>query len=144
MMMSFRTKEKGHPTNVVEKILALVTPNGFSPKKHSIRGGEQWKADMPIHMYTGAFSRYRQFNKGIPELEKVISVQTIEILYENVDSEFPNIYIDGRKFSIFQNADLPTLERLVSNEGGGTFSKFIDRFSWDFSGQIVHWTTERY
>ena len=148
MVLGFKTHIKGKPTHFVQKILAC-NPGGyadaFKPKKHSIRGGERWKPGMKIHMAIGVRTKdYFQFNGDGIGLDKVISTQKIEIKYENSNSDFPTVIIDGRRFNIFVNADVPVLERLALNDGFESFGNFLDWFSSDFSGQIIHWTDERY
>lgn len=148
MVLGFKTHIKGKPTHFVQKILAC-NPGGyadaFAPKKHSIRGGERWKPGMKIHMAIGVRTKdYFQFNGDGIGLDKVISTQKIEIKYENSNSDFPTVIIDGKRFNIFVNADVPVLERLALNDGFESFGKFLDWFSSDFSGQIIHWTDEWY
>lgn len=148
MVLGFKTHIKGKPTHFVQKILAC-NPGGyadtFKPKKHSIRGGFRWKPGMKIHMAIGVRTKdYSQFNGDGIGLDTVISTQNIEIKYENSNSDFPTIIIDGRRFNIFVNADVPVLERLALNDGFESFGNFLDWFSSDFSGQIIHWTDERY
>lgn len=147
MILSFKTHIDVKPTHFVEKILACspLCYSFYKPKKHTIRKGMRWKAGMDIHMATGVRTKkYCRFNGGEIGLDKVISTQRIEIRYENRHSDFPNIYIDGRQFSIFQKADIPVLERLAINDGFDSFGKFLDWFSEDFEGQIIHWTDETY
>lgn len=148
MVLGFKTQIGNEPTYFVQKILACKVvdiANAFRPKKHSIRAGHRWKAGMKIHMATGVRTKqYFQFNGDGIGLDRVVSTQSIEIKYENTSSDFPNIYIDGKKFSFFVNDDIPTLERLALNDGFDSFSKFLDYFPSDFSGQIIHWTDELY
>lgn len=148
MVLGFKTQIDSKPTYFVQKILACkiaVHADAFHPKRHTIRAGERWKAGMKIHMAVGVRTKkYFQFNGDGIGLDRVVSTQKIQIKYENSNSDFPSIYIDGRKFSIFVNEDVPVLERLALNDGFDSFGKFLDWFSSDFSGQIIHWTDEWY
>lgn len=148
MILGFKTQIGGKPTYFVQKILACKMADYqdvFHPKKHTIRAGERWKAGMKIHMAIGVRTKkYFQFNGDGIGLDKVVSTQNIEIKYENTNSDFPTVYIDGQKFSIFVTDDAPVLIRLALNDGFDSFGKFLDWFSSDFSGQIIHWTDEQY
>ena len=106
MILGFKTQFPDKtPTFFPEKILACTfRDNSFylmhRPKKHTIRSGQRWKAGMPIHMATGVRSKaYRQFNKNVPGLNKVISVQKIQIKWDNPvgDPRYDfNIWVDDR------------------------------------------------
>ena len=100
---------------------------------------------MKIHMAVGVRTKnYFQFNGDGIGLDKVVSTQDIEIKYERPDAAYPNIIIDGRSFSIFIPEQEKVIERLALNDGFQNIGAFLDFFSSDFSGQIIHWTDERY
>jgi len=130
------------------------------PKLHSIRAGSRWKAGQKIHMAYGVRTKnYEQFNKDIPELEFVKSVQSIRLtwVYKNAYIEtklplrkitgpygefeyYPVIWIDGRNI----NESEATIERLAINDGFDTVNDFFRWFNKDFTGQLIHWTNFRY
>jgi len=117
MVLGFKQKFPwGEPTCFREKILLCVagaTPGkkvlcdfsqGFQklpkieiyPKLHTIRAGNRWKPGQKIHMAYGVRTKnYEQFNKGIPELEFVKSVQNIEMKLEP-GCLLVTVCIDGR------------------------------------------------
>ena len=141
------------PTYFVEKILqpvnvALVldVPKYYPidieyklpTKLHSIRKGNRWRADMPIQMAYGVRTKkYWQFNKGIQQLSKCISVQRIFITYGNEIT----VSVDGKRLSLRE------VLKLIKNDGI-TEDQFINWFfqkgTVEFSGQIIHWTNLRY
>lgn len=146
----FFDKEKTKPTYFREKICvgAGYTSNKYDrgpglvyfvdhPKIHTIREGSRWKAGDLMHMAYGVRTKdYRQFNKDIPELQVVKSVQRIEI---KPVWEFAMVYIDG----IYISED-NQLDRLVINDGFASQHEFFSWFNKDFSGQIIHFTNFKY
>ena len=113
MILGFKQhfdKKKLEPTYFREKILAgvgVITINGdninpkgpilqdgFKPKIHTLRldPHDRWKQGMSIQMvYRGPnYSILDHFNKGIPELEKFVSTQKIEIKWYKGDYIHPN------------------------------------------------------
>lgn len=149
MILRFKTHLKGKPTYFLQKILALacVSPdlNRFiKPKKHTIRKGDRWRAGMSIQMAMGGrFTPYVQFNKNEPQLEKCISTQKIEIKYpehEFTYPKIPKIFINDMKFDYRVEEDMKVLNELAVNDGFDNFEEFLEWFSEDFSGQIIHWT----
>jgi hypothetical protein len=148
MILGFKTQFPDKtPTFFPEKILACAFPDDLffaahTPKKHTIRSGQRWKAGIPIHMATGVRSKsYRQFNKDIPGLEKVISVQKIQIKWDNPvgDPRYDfNIWVDDRKLSMIDTVEL------IQNDGFGLIWRFAEWFPKDFEGQLIHWTDLRY
>lgn len=148
MILGFKkTFPWGEPTNFKEKILAGVGfgPIAGPPKIHTIRAGSRWKAGDLIHMAYGVRSKnYEQFNKGIEGLQRVVSVQEIEMeWFENAKQKgswIVKITIDGKFVH-----DPRETNRLAVNDGFASFLEFFDWFSHkDFKGQIIHWTDYRY
>lgn len=176
------TKDNPAPTYFREKILAsagymwltMIYPQGkgkpviegesfakkgcilHQKKLHTIRAGSRWKAGDIMHMAYGVRTKnYQQFNKGIPELERVKSVQKIEIKYltpsekksmEGTSYYNPEIYIDGK---FFRNYNMIAINDGFTNDPDLRYGKdaveyFLRWFSKDFTGQIVHWTDLRY
>lgn len=113
------------------------------PKIHTMRVGNRWRSGMTIHMAIGVRTKnYHQFNKGIPELEKVKSIQNITI---KVFSGHPNggnfyaIRIDGGN-----ELSRSEVEKLAINDGFSSIFEFEKWFNKDFEGQIIHWTDFKY
>lgn len=153
--------KKQEPTNFREKILAGVTEvwadpkyhnfkvnniSLFHPKIHTIRldPHNRWKPGMSIQMvYRGpGYSILDHFNKGIPELEKCVSVQKIEI------KVFPG-HPDGGSFYEVRIDDGPELDRnsvelIAKNDGFNSIFDFQKWFKKDFTGRLIHWTDLRY
>ena len=139
------------PTYFPEKILApyykTYTPGtpsleiSYIPKLHSIRKGNRWKSGNSIQMATGVRTkRYNQFNRRIDGLEKCISVQVIEIVYNDPNVLLKPMYVkvDGKKLNDSQ------IDILARNDGFESTQDFFNYFNEDFIGQIVHWTDLRY
>lgn len=158
--MQYFDKQKKEPTHFREKILVgagfipqnpNIHPKGLidfigRPKIHTIRRDphNRWKAGRKIEMvYRGAGYRIiDHFNKGIPELEKCVSVQRIEIKWESfIGLEKPalNVQIDnGRSLTTEE------ITRLARNDGFKDIEQFCKWFSKDFTGKIIHWSSMRY
>ena len=157
-MQKFPWKE---PTNFREKILAGVKnptwpvyrgnikvfdphPNIVivnNPKIHTIREDKhnRWKPGRKIEMvYRGPkYSILDHFNKGIPELEKCVSVQKIEMRIPK-GCLLVNVAIDGRFLGLGE------IELLSRNDGFDDINDFFEWFNKDFTGKIIHWTNHRY
>lgn len=120
--------------NLLPEFLAKVPP-----KIHTIRTDtkNRWRVGLNIHFVINNRTPKRfQFAPLLP----VKSIQQISIKYENSNSDFPTIHIDGKKHSIFVTSDVPILEKLAMNDGFESFGKFLDYFHSDFDGKIIHWT----
>ena len=120
---------------------AIQQIGNINPKLHTIREGNRWKEGDLIHMAYGVRTKnYQQFNKGIPELERVKSVQKVEIFY-------------GEKFGAFQAALVAVNDRVLNererkvlaiNDGFKNLDYFYFWFNKNFIGQIIHFTDLRY
>jgi hypothetical protein len=163
MILGFKEyfdKEKTKPTYFREKILAGVGYRCtiYIPKLHTIREGNRWKSGDIIHMAYGVRSKnYQQFNKGISELAKVVSVQDISIQYRK-DEDWFLVLVDNKP--VLRLCEISRYvkdinngyrcyhegmaEGLVINDGFNSVEQFIRWFNKDFSGQIIHWTNLRY
>ena len=166
MILGFRqyfpwhTEKNPAPTYFREKILAsvgLVTASAilsvdvrkkvfqtdelsapiYQPKLHTIREGSRWKAGDIMHMAYGVRTKnYQQFNKGISQLERVKSVQKIEIIR---DPHFGClIQIDNRQIG------MATIQDLITNDGFDSSDDFLKWFNKDFVGQLIHFTDLKY
>lgn len=157
----FFDSAKQEPTYFREKILAgaesiqgIISSQPFDPKifvlkpkRHTIRldPHNRWKPGRSIQMiYRGPkYSILDHFNKGIPELEKCVSVQKIEIRYKAVNGPKiyplnPSIFIDG-----VQQLTLRIIE-LAVNDGFCDVEQFFKWFNKDFTGVLIHWTDLKY
>lgn len=165
------TKLKGAPTYFREKILlgagygvirllegkdkivkpssiqlqAIAKIGNINPKLHTLRADphDRWKAGRKIEMvYRGAgYKILSHFNKGIPELEKCVSTQKVEIKYG--DKKVYGFYgvivaIDGR----ILNEDERRV--LAINDGFDSLDHFYRWFNKDFTGKILHFSNLRY
>ncbi|PKP11975.1 MAG: hypothetical protein CVU09_00305 [Bacteroidetes bacterium HGW-Bacteroidetes-4] len=169
MILPFSTKfPDGKPTYFIEKIWAsipeLKTPykfnyeelfvnkfnvlwdgwgESFKPKKHTIRADihNRWKPGNKIHMVV--FNRSKNQFQFAPVLE-CKSVQKIEIIYSNPNSDYPFVKIDGARYNVWEKSGLKMISEIAINDG---FKSDIDFFQWfnkDFQGKIIHWTDLRY
>jgi hypothetical protein len=119
----------------------------FTPKLHTIREDKlnRWKVGMSIQMIN-RMAKYKikhHFNKGIPELETLKGIQTIEIkyLHRPLSKEFNwpfYVLIDGRQLNLFE------VEQLAVNDGFENAVAFLKWFNKDFTGKILHWTDLKY
>lgn len=166
------TKDKLAPTNFREKILAGVgyvifkgAPmsierglsyetfnqfDAFQKKIHTMRADptNRWKAGRKIEMvYRGAgYKIIDYFNKGIPELERCVSVQKVELKWVNLSGiavvpppvKELHIFIDGRRLEGKEIWDLAV------NDGFTDLADFARWFNKDWEGKIIHWTNFRY
>lgn len=146
------THEAGEPRNY--KVYGDGEPKDLiiRPKRHTLRldPHDRWKAGRKIEMvYRGAgYKILDHFNKGIPELEKCVSVQKIEIrwVYNNIDGvgdiKTMLVFVDGRCLTLDNNGY--EVDTLVANDGFYSFDQFAKWFKKDFTGKIIHWTDLRY
>lgn len=110
----------------------------YTPKLHTIRAGNRWKAGDKIHMAYGSRTKnYQQFNKGIPELERVKSTESISVKYLK-GLLLPSVAINGH---ILTDSEIDTL---AINDGFEGINDFFNWFNVDFQGQIIHFTDLRY
>nr|WP_294897781.1 hypothetical protein [uncultured Pedobacter sp.] len=117
-----------------------------SPKLHSIRKGNRWKAGDKIHFVINNRTKNRfQFAPIVP----VVSTQEFEIKWvENPkykERYKPEIYIDGKLFfSDYFTSERKELERLSQNDGFEEGYDVCYYFNKNFKGQIIHWTDLKY
>lgn len=154
-------KQKTKPTYFMEKILQPFyedqpNPIVFKPKIHTMREGNRWKAGDLMHMAYGVRTKnYQQFNKGIPELERVKSVQRVSItwLWNNPEFEthisWPRQIVDGVEYVPVVHIDkrlcsFEDVQQLSENDGFYSMWQFFAWFNRDFSGQLIHFTEKKY
>lgn len=130
-------KPKDYALEFIKKVANIT------PKLHTIRAGNRWKAGDKIHMAYGSRTKnYQQFNKGIPELQIVKSVQSIKIKITEFEFQgkpmvLPHIFIDDK--DMIQKTDV-----IAANDGFSSVAEFGTWFNVNFEGQIIHWTDLRY
>lgn len=161
MILSFSTKHKnGEPTYFIEKIyLALNELNPLmcefwllrnehyfrrfgkyyetyrnvdelSPKRHTIRRDpkKRWKAGRLIHFVINSRSKlYFRFAPVLP----CTGTQEIGIFHTGDSTE---VIVDGKVL------DEQTCETLAQNDGFKDFEHFLNWFTEDFEGVLIHWT----
>ncbi len=155
MIIPFRSHFNRRPTYFKEKILASVLP-GYrilhQPKLHTIRRSSQYRPGQFLHMAYGVRTKkYEQFNRNIVGLEKCTGIQRFEIAWsearhENLspsytipfDSRFARVWVDDRPLSFMR------IEAVAMNDGFDSTQDFLNWFSTDFQGEIVHWTDLKY
>jgi hypothetical protein len=133
----------------------------FKPKIHSMRldPHDLWKPGMSIQMvYRGPkYSILDHFNKGIPELERCISTQRIEVTFNDRITPVMRpccIKIDNKIYwegfvsksgtSCGSEADRLRIELLATNDGFVDSIQFFRWFKKDFTGKIIHFSDYRY
>lgn len=133
MVLSFNTQ-------FPEKILS-------GTKKHTIREDttSRWKAGMKIQFATGARTKaYNQFHEA-----ECTGVQDIEIKYTD-NRGAVKIFIDGKhlgtwhRFMPQRSENVADVLRLAVNDGFEGVTEFLNWFSRDFTGRIIHWTAMKY
>lgn len=132
-----------------EYIMKLRNPDGWpvedvKQKIHTIRADKKnrWKVGNKIHYVIHNRTKKRfQFAPVI----KVLSVQKINIEWAG---NFVSVEVDGRRF--YSNSVLPRsfrakferkkMQELANNDGFKSIEDFLQYFSEDFEGKIIHWT----
>lgn len=112
-----------------------------TPKIHTIRQDKanRWKKGNKIHFNINV--RAKDMLQFAPVVE-VVSTQQIIITYDDVVCEQnciePTIKIDGKCLS------LDSMEQLAINDGFDNLQDFLEWFSEDFTGKLIHWTDKKY
>jgi len=132
---------------------AIVGPSTGHPKLHTIRKGNRWKAGNQIDFWIN--QRSEDMTRIAPRVP-VTSVQGLEIRYSEPIYTGPNTYveikisIDGEHYgTIVNNGGKVTVmtnrvNALILNDGFPNAKDFLNWFSEDFTGQIIHWTLLNY
>lgn len=116
-------------------------------KIHTIRADKhgRWKQGMTIQFATGAGTKaYNQFHEA-----ECTGVQDIEIKYTD-NRGAVKIYIDGKhlgtwhRFMPQRSENVADVLRLAVNDGFEGVTEFLNWFSRDFTGRIIHWTAMKY
>lgn len=155
MILSFKSHFGAQPTYFKEKILACIVPGYrilYQPKLHTIRKSSRYRAGQFLHMAYGVRTKkYEQFNRGVTGIEKCTGIQKIEIRWSEAkheslspsytipfDGRFARIWVDDRPLSFLR------AEALATNDGFDSIHDFLNWFSADFQGEIIHWTDLKY
>jgi hypothetical protein len=171
MTLGFSTKIEGKPTYFVEKIwkgikeheitveLCDATFNhnfnwdvfkGVAPKLHTVREDckNKWKVLNKIHFVINNRTKNRfQF---APILQ-VKSIQIFEIKYQvligkTIASVFIDEVLQGEVILIncIIKTSSFTVDNIALNDGFKSTNDFLEWFSEDFKGKMIHWTDLRY
>ncbi|WP_379963976.1 hypothetical protein [Epilithonimonas sp. UC225_85] len=161
MILSFKTKINGKPTNFVEKIWEGFLQKGIQfkavemkigmealpedykvkthhPKLHTIRKDEKnrWKPGNLIDFFINA--RTKDMFRFAPRI-KVLSTQQIKIFHQKNSLENSAfVYMDDKRMREKQ------IETLAINDGFESVESFFEYFNEDFTGKIIHWTDLKY
>jgi len=123
--------------------------NGNS-KKHTIRKdkGNRWKAGNDIHFVIN--NRTKKRFQFAPKIQ-VVTVQIFEIKYKVLKEETViSIYIDKifKGKVILVNCKIKessiAVDIIAANDGFDSTNDFLEWFSDDFEGKIIHWTNLKY
>lgn len=118
-------------------------------KIHTIREDKpnRWKRGNEIHFATGV----RTKNYNCFEELSCWSVQGFEIKFIiNPKHTEVLIYVDGFRYGFARiikckvSAYSKTLHDLAINDGFKDVNEFLEWFSEDFKGKIIHWTNKKY
>lgn len=161
MTLSFSQYINGNPTYFVEKIWSgirhyevckeladyLSSPYSseanildYQPKIHSIRADKKgrWQPGTKIHFVINNRTPNRlQFAPVI----KCFSVQEFKIKYQTPGKNREGdlmVFIDDRKLKVSE------IEQLAINDGFKNTEDFLNYFSEDFEGKLIHWTNHKY
>ena len=114
----------------------FVQPIFNGRKIHTIREdkGGRWAIGKKIHFATGVRTKnYHQFKTGL-----CYRTQTIEIRYDNKDSDYPAVIIDGWTHRVYHRPN--KILQVAMNDGFKNLNDFFKWFNSDFKGKIIHWT----
>ncbi len=131
----------GFKPQFVQKILN-------NSKIHTIREDlhDRWKVGMKMHMATGV--RTKNYNKFTEQI--CISTQKFQIKWdipfgEEYKGRLFKVFIDDRCMNNnFYLNNEPMLQVLARKDGFDTLEDFLNWFSEDFTGKILHWTYFKY
>ena len=116
------------------------------PKLHSFRNDKnnRWKVGMIIDFYINV--RTKSMFQFAPKLA-VKSIQKISILWSGGDINTCTIWIDENCYVANYSVDYnqseqrqKKMELLSQNDGFDSVQDFLDYFSENFYGKIIHWT----
>lgn len=117
-------------------------------KEHTIRedATNRWKAGRVMDMATGV--RTKEYNKFTEQI--CISTQKFQIKWdipfgEEYKGRLFKVFIDDRCMNNnFYINNEPMLQVIARKDGFDTLEDFLDWFSEDFTGKIIHWTKNKY
>jgi len=117
-------------------------------KIHTIRedSKSRWKQSMVIQMATGV--RTKKYNKFTEQI--CISTQKFQIIWnipfgEEYKGRLFKVFIDDRCMNNnFWHTKESMLEVIARHDGFDSVNDFLDWFSEDFTGKLIHWTDLKY
>jgi hypothetical protein len=117
-------------------------------KIHTIRedSKSRWKQSMVIQMATGV--RTKKYNKFTEQI--CISTQKFQIIWnipfgEEYKGRLFKVFIDDRCMNNnFWHSNESMLEVIARHDGFDSVNDFLDWFSEDFTGKLIHWTDLKY
>jgi hypothetical protein len=117
-------------------------------KIHTIRedSKSRWKQSMVIQMATGV--RTKKYNKFTEQI--CISTQKFQIIWnipfgEEYKGRLFKVFIDDRCMNNnFWHTKESMLEVIARHDGFESVNDFLDWFSEDFTGKLIHWTDLKY
>ena len=133
--------------------------NQFTPKKHTIRGGDRWNAGQVIHFKQWTGEPYNSKTYNFAPLVRCVSAERVRIRWGEehgiktmlVDIEKHNLgRVDWKREGWVQfhedgtTTDWGIMHDLAINDGFDNIEDFAKWFDHDFTGQIIHWTNTRY
>ena len=126
----------------------FVEPILNGSKIHTIRkdATNRWKEGRLMDLATGV--RTKKYNKFTEQF--CISVQKFQIIWdapfgEEYKGRLFKVFIDDRcmNYNFYLN-DEPMLQVIARKDGFDTLEDFLDWFSEDFTGKLIHWTDLKY
>lgn len=125
---------------IIEKGYLDMMKRVENPKILAIQKGQRCQSGDEIRfMITNYLSIPLQF---APTIE-CTGVQHIQMLHYKGE-KYPLIIIHNQVLDYDLADDRPILDNLAINDGFSSFKEFLQYFSEDFEGQIIHWTNLRY
>lgn len=124
----------------------LKKVDNVKPKLHTFRNDKnnRWKVGMIIDFYINV--RTKLMFQFAPKLS-VKSIQKVSILWSGGEINTCTIWIDENcyvaNYSVEYNSSQQRqqkMEQLSQNDGFDSVQDFLDYFSDDFYGKIIHWT----
>jgi hypothetical protein len=117
-------------------------------KIHTIRedSKSRWKQGRVIQMATGV--RTKKYNKFTEQI--CISTQKFQIIWnipfgEEYKGRLFKVFIDDRCMNNnFWHTKESMLEVIARHDGFDSVNDFLDWFSEDFTGKLIHWTDLKY
>jgi len=143
-LLDYRTKQ-----DFINTIISYEKKN----KKHTIRADKKnrWKVGSKIHSKIWRGKPYNSPAIDFTPLLEVKNIQSFSIMYDTVDNQtLVTVFIDNKVFgsATLVNCKIESysehLKNLALNDGFDNVNEFLEYFSEDFYGKIIHWTDFAY